>query len=38
MINPLIKDDDAILLDTSDLTLLQQNKLIDDIIESKLQE
>ena len=38
VINPLIKDDDAILLDTSDLTLLQQNKLIDDIIQSKLQE
>ena len=38
VINPLIKEEDAILLDTSDLTLLQQNKLIDEIIQSKSQE
>lgn len=37
-INPLIKSDDAILLDTSELSILQQNTLIDNIIKSKLQE
>ena len=37
-INPLIQAEDAILLDTSDLSLLQQDKLIDKIIKSKLKE
>ena len=37
-INPLIQAEDAILLDTSYLSLLQQDKLIDKIIKSKLKE
>ena len=37
-INPLIQAEDAILLDTSELSLLKQDKLIDKIIKSKLKE
>ena len=36
-INPLIKSKDAIVLDNSELSLLQQNQFIDKIIESKLE-
>jgi cytidylate kinase len=35
-INPLIKSKDAIVLDNSELSLLQQDQFIDKIIESKL--
>jgi len=37
-INPLIKSKDAIVLDNSELSLLQQDQFIDKIIESKLEE
>ena len=36
--NPLVKSEDAIVLDNSDLSLLQQDKFIDKVIESKLEE
>ena len=36
--NPLIKSEDAIVLDNSELSLLQQNQFIDQIIKSKLSE
>ena len=36
-INPLIKSKDAIVLDNSELSLLQQDQFIDKIIESKLE-
>ena len=35
-INPLVKSKDAIVLDNSELSLLQQDQFIDKIIESKL--
>lgn len=37
-INPLVKSEDAIVLDNSDLSILQQDQFIDTIIESKLEE
>ena len=36
--NPLIKSEDAIVLDNSELSLLQQNQFIDQIIKSTLSE
>ena len=37
-INPLIQANDAILIDNSDLSILKQNDLIDDLITTKLAE
>ena len=37
-LNPLVKSEDAIVLDNSDLSILQQDQFIDTIIESKLEE
>ena len=36
-INPLIKSEDAIILDNSDLSLIEQEQFIDKMIKSKLE-